>query len=121
MTYELAKQLWDRGYPFNHRDGDLKFMCACTKDVCDGPWGREFRFEGNLYPEPTLDELIDACGDEFKYLYLAVKGEDKRWSALSDSNPLREHMEKTRLEAVAKLWIDLHPIEITEDDQKVWN
>ena len=61
MTYETGKQLWDAGYPFKHRDGDLKLMCLCTEDVCNGPMGREFRFEGNLYPEPTLDELIDAC------------------------------------------------------------
>lgn len=61
MRYEIANQLWEAGYPFKHRDGDLKFMCACTKNVCEGPFGKEFRFKGNLYPEPTLFELIEAC------------------------------------------------------------
>lgn len=64
MNYELAKQLWEGGYPFKRRGDAVQFMCACTKDVCEGPLGSEFRFEENLYPEPTLSELIEACGRE---------------------------------------------------------
>ena len=68
MNYKLAKQLYDAGFPFKENDSELKKMCLCTKKICDGPFGREFRINGELYSEPTLDELIDACGENFNNL-----------------------------------------------------
>jgi hypothetical protein len=110
MNYELAKQLWEGGYPFKRRGDAVQFMCACTKDVCEGPLGREFRFEGNLYPEPTLSELIEACGDRFIGVYKAehsqgwnagATGNDADKTAPSEYGSIPE-------ESVAKLWLALH-------------
>ena len=84
MNYELAKELKDAGFPF-------------TK-VWEG-------FEGN-HPElfetdfllPTLDELIEACGDRFDNL---LRIEDT-WIARGYNYPLEKS--KTPKEAVARLW-----------------
>ena len=104
MNYELAKQLWEGGYPFKRRGDAVQFMCACTKDVCEGPLGSEFRFEGDLYPEPTLSELIEACGYDFGSL---SKGQINTWYAHQWA--MKEEVTAlTPEEAVAKLWLALH-------------
>jgi hypothetical protein len=116
MSYELAKQLWDAGYPFKRRGDAVQFMCACTKDVCEGPSGREFRFEGNLYPDPTLSELIEACGDRFGLLetmHPYRKTSIVAWDAWSyevgdDITPDYKTEGSIPEEAIAKLWLALH-------------
>lgn len=86
MTYELAKQLKDARFPGSE---NWEFM----ED--------EIR---TLRPLPTLSELIEACGDEFKVLERVAKnkwiivGSDKRNPRLAD----------TPEEAVAKLWLALN-------------
>ena len=54
MKYELAKQLKDAGFLFKGMGKETQLMCLCAKDICEGPLGRMFRFDGILYPEPTL-------------------------------------------------------------------
>ena len=117
MNYELAKQLWDAGYPFKERDKEIQLMCLCTEDICNGPLGRMFRFEGSLYSEPSLSELIEACGYGFRSLSLHTKhtgqvGDNHRWiakagaiSAGGKSFLVNGH---TAEEAVAKLWLKLN-------------
>lgn len=107
MEYELAKELWEADYPFKRRGDATQVTCMCIDDVCDGPFGREFRLEGNLYPEPTLSELIEACGDRFSRVIQTF--EPKGWEAKSTDVPQRiERKGKTPEEAVAKLWLALN-------------
>jgi len=60
ITYELAKKLKDAGFnskevkKYSYKDG--KFH-----DDYDVP-------DGLLLPDPTLSELIEACGDKFENL-----------------------------------------------------
>ena len=113
MDYELAERLWKAGYPFKRRGDDLVVTCLCTKDVCDGPFGREFRFEGNLYPEPTLSELIDACGDGWAG-FGSLRKTEVNWLASTPTEPdegrhyVLSQKGKTPSEAVARLWLVLN-------------
>ncbi len=99
MNYELAKQLKDAGYevknPSRYSDGipiTLHDDCVPIK---------------NVYLIPSLEELIEACGDEF--------GELMRWKAdgwyackTDEGGSDRRLWKKTPLEAVADLWLSLN-------------
>ena len=57
------------------------------------------------FAEPTLDELIGACGEAFS----SLKRTDGRWVAVASvfmNTTEREHGESAK-EAVAKLWLKL--------------
>ncbi len=81
MIYELAKKLEDAGFPQGFKgafdDSQGEYFCGESEElaksvwisleeyeegtVCDGEW--------KLYSKnPTLSELIEACGDEFDSL-----------------------------------------------------
>ncbi len=66
MEYTLTKELKDAGFP--------------TIRMCDREEAHEIAFCSRRHDEhyPTLEELIEACGDEF--LALINKTNDK-WSA----------------------------------------
>lgn len=95
MTYELAKQLKDAGFPF-------KIATA----------GGEYFEDGQpqyKYLRPTLEELIEACGERFSELHSYSDG---TWQAKSRGSSTSEEgwhdvMDKTPTEAVAKLWLAL--------------
>lgn len=84
MDYNLAKQLKDTGFP--QMDG-------------------RYLNNGEVYV-PTLEELIEACGDGFQTLE-RYKGVPDRWQA----NTLKQKsfLGATPVEAVAKLWLALNP------------
>ena len=94
MTYELAKQLKDAGFPQKEK---------LTGDI--------IALNGIEYPDfPTLSELIDECGDGFSQLH---KWDDGDWAAFSESNwgnapDGKECIGETPTEAVAKLWLELN-------------
>jgi hypothetical protein len=102
ISYELAKELWDAGYPFKRRDDSLQAMCLCKEPICNGPFGREFRFEENLYPEATLSELIVACGKDLG----SLNNMPTSWAAFYRSS-LKSYEGPTPEEAVARLWLAL--------------
>jgi hypothetical protein len=86
MSYELAKQLKDAGYPFvrgenyhTMRHGEVEL------------------------PFPMLRELILKCGDEFGALIKIPSG----WRATCAVSSL-ETEGKYPEEAVARLWLALH-------------
>ena len=85
MEYKLAKELKDGGYPQEAAKGSF----------LSGTW-----FEREKTYIPTLEELIDACGDEFRLLEL-VSG--KRWECVGV-----DEFFDTPKEAVAKLYIQLN-------------
>lgn len=93
MTYALAKQLKDAG-----------FECANSKF---------YNAEIGVAPDPTLSELIEACGESLRYLQRIENGgwfagtHDSHESGigLPDSNVWRG---STPEEAVTNLWLALN-------------
>lgn len=112
MTYELAKQLKDAGFPLIKVSG---FVVAshgktfCT--LCGFPF---LEIDGEYFLQPVLDVLIEACGDGFTVLertgdwFTKEYGEDRRWMTTQDRNWKKQHTGKTPEEAVAKLWLALN-------------
>jgi hypothetical protein len=134
MTYELAKQLQEAGFPQDYKAGDSVFFqwrknldvwksvvvthhgsehddcgygkCECECSVCY-PHGNK-----NAIKIPTLSELIEACGETFGLLE-----RDKNtgaWYCVSDidtdgkTNAEGSYSAAlTPEEAVAKLWLAL--------------
>lgn len=86
MTYELAKQLKDAGFPHS------KYWQIINGNMwCDDS------------EAPTLSELIEACGDGFGYLE-----KNFSWWARDSEEQFLECRGKTPEEAVAKLWLTLN-------------
>ena len=112
MTYKLAKQLKDAGFPFQD-------SYAADLDM----WGEKFsiKIDGTIYLIPILSELIEACGSEFSRLSrfsITKLGTNEvvryRWEAETYPEIEPEIKEsiwadgKTSEEAVAKLYIKLN-------------
>lgn len=99
MNYTLAKQLKDAGFPFKDHDRGSDY---CLVVGCDGEWHN-----------PTLSELIEACGPDFVVL---ERWENDLWTAANgaEGSPIRESARKiegegkTPEEAVANLWLKLN-------------
>lgn len=104
MNYELAKELKDAGYPQDKGD----YLCKCGEPtlVTNGQFGRCTC--GSIYYNPTLSELIDACGEgEMTLQRIGVK-----WDAMlfrgSNSYSSGDDTYGTPEDAVARLWLSLH-------------
>jgi hypothetical protein len=88
MTYKLAKQLRDTGFPYK------------DPSVTDVEWDKDF------FIVPDLSELIEACGDLF-FDSLINCGE-MGWKATTFVNHMNGQIGNTPEEAVAKLWLALN-------------
>ena len=108
LSLGLAKELRNAGFPniqdLQHRQG-RQFLASD---------GRVSVYSlGELAPPenwfiPTLEELIEACGDKFGELMLMVGGSGGKWRATSEDG--RSHLRgHSPTEAVARLWLALHP------------
>ena len=90
LSYEICKKLYDAGFPMIEHDSD-----GICKD----------------YPTYiTLEELIDALGEDFGSLELGsinLDNGDTTWLALSKDKE-KGGEGKTPLEAVANLYLALH-------------
>jgi len=94
MNYELAKQLKDVGYPQEAAKGSF----------LSGTW-----FEREKTYIPTLEELINVCGDEFGELAKGNATIDSPWTA--SGLPVKIGFcgqGKTPTEAVARLWLEIN-------------
>lgn len=118
MTYELAKQLKDAGFPQEGKGGWID-----DKEPKELPSMPDW--EGAVYV-PTLSELIEACGtvrkrkwvNEIQPLDFAIRHYDNGniWRAgyMWDKFALDEKYKElwadgsTPEEAVAKLWLELN-------------
>jgi hypothetical protein len=98
ITYELAKELWDAGFPERPRHrAAISRLIDETRAVDAGQPERQL-------PEVYLDELIRECGTEFASLYVTNDG---YWRATQRSTSnYSEGM--TPEEAVARFWLALH-------------
>jgi hypothetical protein len=93
MTYELAKQLKDVGFPQKDR---LEPMFYDT-----GKGQSAGKFE--MLFVPNLSELIESCGDKFAHLKRYYPS--GVWEAATDGFEQQAHSPE---EAVAKLWLELN-------------
>jgi len=100
MNYKLAKQLKDAGFE-QHGEND-------ASDYFDRDFEEEYKHSDDKANRkywvycPSLEELINACGDEFNKL---IKVE-KNWTAESMEESWAT--DKTPSESVAKLYIKLN-------------
>lgn len=106
MNYELAQKLKDAGFPQKeHRNS------FCGNSAC-GPENRLCAYD------PTLSELIEACGDGFGFL---IRLGDRKYAAYQPPTPTTDMnawlkgetvasagMGETPEEAVAYLWLGLN-------------
>lgn len=114
MNYELAKELKDAGFPIR-KSRELELPEGSVV------YERTFVYEPQNgvaidFPEsllvPTLEELIEACGDYFGQLIKIIDGPgwnvQSRWFTENSVRESRYATGKTPEEAVARLWLALH-------------
>lgn len=102
MNYDLARRLKDAGFP---QDGAGDFLYDY-----DQPMGL------HGYPSyycPTLEEVIEACGEMFLLISMTHSSnpEDKRWHSLGGEKIETDNIHcygTTPLEAVCDLWLALY-------------
>jgi len=98
MTYELAKKLKDAGFP-QSKEGYYYALSGKYKYPsipCEGDYEK--------VSIPTLSELIESCGGEFRLLFR--EHEESGWKSVS-WNEWLEGTGLTAEEAVANLWLAL--------------
>lgn len=109
MNYELAKELKDAGFPQNSDNPQIHTAICGNFDNPDPACRSE-----NRGVAPTLEELIEACGDGF---YELIRVESDEWYATTfDSSFSKEKghaissvgLCSTPTEAVARLFIALN-------------
>ena len=110
MNYELAKELKEAGFPFVNDFKEYGYLDH-PKDHVTGICHTSIVAPDEGYFLPTLSELIEACGEDFKGL---TKLPDGTFSSPL-TNPSEGKYEpfdmlsfKTPEEAVAKLWLALN-------------
>lgn len=118
MTYELAKELKDAGFP-QEGEGSVLFdpYCLETGKVHDTSHCEAY--------VPTLSELIEACGEKFGVLLRRDKeaNYDEKifppnwiWGAASKEFYDQHVFAATPEEAVARLWLALAPTGVFDHD-----
>jgi hypothetical protein len=102
MTYELARQLKDAGFPqglTEHQYGWIEAHQAFELDNGDMTVG---------VSAPTLEELIEACGEKFENLTQGTYRGKRQWWVNWEQGGEPEAVGFTPIEAVAKLWLALN-------------
>lgn len=106
MNYELAKELHDSGFKYGahlHRaykeDGTFRTLGDKPTD--------------NYIYEPTLEELIEACGEDFDALFshfssILEGDENKHWRADATDRTGYSVVGFTPQEAIARLYLVLN-------------
>jgi hypothetical protein len=98
IDYTLANELKDAGFP---QGGNGRWLVDPKQIVARG---------GDRAYVPTLEELIEACGESFASLHRSVKSE--KWVAQNricdeDDGP-HGSQGSSPTEAVARLWLALN-------------
>ncbi len=119
ITYELALELKKAGF-FQPQGTIFGFICDTSKKHK----GKKYAFCEDCCYNPTLSELIEACGDRFNVLerQTNVSGKTENGEVVITKvlfiaigfkylNPSREMIQCASIEpdeAVAKLWLELN-------------
>lgn len=112
ISYQLAKYLKDAGFPFREikdgmRVGDQQEVFYFCPDF-NASEGDSFKTKCHFYA-PTLSELIEACGEDFKGLLNHREERGDTDGLIWCANALSVVCwEKTPEEAVANLWLALN-------------
>ncbi len=91
MNYKLAKELKDAGFKFTEHDDD-----------------QLNEINGGLGYYATLEELINACGDEFEALIKQSGGWNATNFQANGGRKIKIGSGKTPTESIAKLWLKLN-------------
>ncbi len=100
MNYELAKKLRDAGFPVKK---GTKFSWTGKETIFfDGETNDDHQ---RIYFEaPALSELIEACGDGFRWIQKCAGW----WEACANENNIENTQGSTPEEAIANLWLELN-------------
>lgn len=118
MDYVTAKKLKDAGFPQLPDHGDEMLCPICDTCACEcEDWKGH---EDSYVTDPTLEQLIEACGDRFGYLKLLGKmryRELGRWQVMSDGNhiPVLCFYHDEAIGALAQLWLALNTPQPSQD------
>ena len=110
ISYELAKQLNDAGFPqeltlwaFYQFESDTEHRLATNEMIIDKEINPNVILE--IVAAPTLEELIEACGERFWRLEYRTG----YWEAAAYGKEMVIHSKaKTPTEAAATLWLALN-------------
>lgn len=102
MNYETARKLKEAGFSQEILGGYIMHTPDCTDWNYPNPCTKESRCYA-----PTLEELIEACGEDFVGGSVFMKW-DRTWGA---GNSKQIVSGATPEEAVVNLWLALHPSE----------
>jgi hypothetical protein len=97
MDYELAKQLKDARFPYWEGEPHKGLHPKGKHPIAE--------FEANSVLVPTLEELIEACGEKFGQLHHYANG---KWGATTTDSSFVSNACATPTEAVARLWLALN-------------
>jgi hypothetical protein len=112
MNYDLAKELKDAGFR-QWGEGQMFVLHGALPEsdqIVSVISYREYVYAGETKHEksyaPTLEELIEACGEGFDSLYL----QHGSWAAIGGAGKgdVRITQVSTPAEAVARLWLALN-------------
>jgi hypothetical protein len=109
ITYELAKQLKDAGFPQTFPYGYFFIESEPEKDLCHNAMGMSVKDEEKfaLISIPTLSELIEACSQKMSIdIHIPVIGSVGKPIAQGTYEPISGTGE-TPEEAVVNLWLAL--------------
>lgn len=99
LDYNTCKKLREARFPFDFTGDYCVYGCECNMVRSKN---------GHVVNCPTLEELIEACGDKMLHLRHDYDG---KWSATYPHETIRKLIEgqgSTPSEAVANLWLALH-------------
>lgn len=99
MNIELARELKDAGFP---QKSDYGY-----RGVSIISYHRGIHLETDVCI-PTLEELMEACGDDFYSVVRIGGGDYKAFSTDDDENTVAVTGGSTPIEAVAHLWLALN-------------
>lgn len=123
MDYELAKELKEAGFPQRADNKSCFYWCSLeqvgskTREVTPHIiWGSNGWVDSVLTRNPTLEELIEACGEDVTIRLQSYYNEnDLHWQADTGGNfapwDNERHIAEvgtTPTSAVARLWLALH-------------
>jgi len=111
MTYELALALKNKGFPQELKDVvSENIYFDSNKEIVIGAFV-ESEVSEKMVKVPTLSELIEACGEEFKSVTRAYNAEGNvEWYAEGEdiTVPTNDQLGySSPEEAVARLWLAL--------------
>lgn len=112
MTYKLAKELKDAGFPQSlcsrWMTVDNSYSGALPENIKNGDI-ITFQPKDGAVANPSLSELIEACGDKFMDLRYKQLGDNPPWYCCGNNLGGTHCLAgRTPSEAVARLWLALN-------------